>query len=399
MLTYSRSKLPHQRMPSIHHHHHHIINKEYDMIIYVGEEPSIKTFHAHSNILRDKSPYFLAALSSNWIQRENGMIVYRKPNISPEIFEVILSFCYTNYAKLSDKDGKFIIELLISADEMIFTSFINYIQKNFTTAQLSWLQENCLEITQFAFKYPSFQALQHVCLETICENPSILFKSPQFTSFESNILLGLLQRNELNLYEVELWDYIIHWGIKQNPNIPVDPSSWSRCDIIAVKSSIEEYLPYIRFCNMTQSEFQRYVWPYRTLIPYELYDSIMTNFIMPLFKCKQVMRQRGTGIQSRLINWDHLSYICGWIDRRIEPYSKPCVSYLQRGCKANAIYKLNSDVEVINFGNGDLRLDNNFNESFSCSARKHSYEMGIRSDTSSFCVEEFEVFKIINRNE
>ncbi|CAG8619465.1 10065_t:CDS:2 [Funneliformis caledonium] len=376
-------------MPSIHHHHHHIplINKEYDMIIYVGEEPSIKTFHAHSNILRDKSPYFLAALSSNWIQRENGMIVYRKPNISPEIFEVILSFCYTNYAKLSDKDGKFIIELLISADEMIFTSFINYIQKNFTTAQLSWLQENCLEITQFAFKYPSFQALQHVCLETICENPSILFKSPQFTSFESNILLGLLQRNELNLYEVELWDYIVHWGIKQNPNIPVNPSSWSRCDIIAVKSSIEEYLPYIRFCNMTQSEFQRYVWPYRTLIPYELYDSIMTNFIMPLFKCKQIMRQRGTGIQSRLINWDHLSYICGWIDRRIEPYS------------ANAIYKLNSDVEVINFGNGDLRLDNNFNESFSCSARKHSYEMGIRSDTSSFCVEEFEVFKIINRNE
>ncbi|RGB34381.1 hypothetical protein C1646_815394 [Rhizophagus diaphanus] len=476
MLTYSRPRIPHQRLPSLLHHRHHasLTNTDYDMIIYVGNEPSIRTFHAHSEILRNQSSYFLAALSSRWIQRENGMIIFRKPNISPEVFEVILNFCYTGQAKLQDKDGAFVIELLVSADEMILTSLTSYIQKNFTTAQLSWLQDNCLEITQFAFQYPSFQALQNVCLETICDNPSILFKSSKYSSFESTILLGLLQRNELNIYEVELWEHIIKWGINQNPNVSKDPKSWSARDIKAVENSIKEYIPYIRFYNMTQSEFQRYVWPYKCLIPIEIYDSIMTHFLMP-FKRVQRLIPRGNGAQSRLINWDHLKYICGWIDQSNSypidklPYrfellmrgsrdgftsesfhnlcdnikgtivimkvsgtdellggynpltwnintdgstmnsfifsfkngqsNNPCVSYIQRKFFKNAIYKLNSDIEVINFGNGDLRLDCNFNESFSCSARKNSYEFNIRDDSSSFCVESFEVFKIINRNE
>ncbi|CAB4441138.1 unnamed protein product [Rhizophagus irregularis] len=327
MLTYSRPRIPHQRLPSLIHHRHHasLTNTDYDMIIYVGNEPSIRTFHAHSEILRNQSSYFLAALSSRWIQRENGMIIFRKPNISPEVFEVILSFCYTGQAKLQDKD-----------------------------------------------------------------------------------------------------------------------------------------------------EFQRYVWPYKCLIPIEIYDSIMTYFLMP-FKRVQRLIPRGNGAQSRLINWDHLKYICGWIDQSNSypidklPYrfellmrgsrdgftsesfhnlcdnikgtivimkvsgtdellggynpltwnintdgstmnsfifsfkngqsNNPCVSYIQRKFFKNAIYKLNSDIEVINFGNGDLRLDCNFNESFSCSARKNSYEFNIRDDSSSFCVESFEVFKIINRNE
>src|SRR5204862_378844 len=83
-------KAPHQRMPSLRHTPPK--NTDYDMIIYVGKEPSIRTFNAHSDILRDQSSYFLAALSSRWVQRENGMIVFRKPNISPEVFETILRY-------------------------------------------------------------------------------------------------------------------------------------------------------------------------------------------------------------------------------------------------------------------------------------------------------------------
>ncbi|CAG8700843.1 7287_t:CDS:2 [Rhizophagus irregularis] len=112
----------------------------------------------------------------------------------------------------------------------------------------------------------------------------------------------------------------------------------------------------------------------------------MTYFLMP-FKRVQRLIPRGNGAQSRLINWDHLKYICGWIDQSNSyPIDK-------------LPYRFEFDIEVINFGNGDLRLDCNFNESFSCSARKNSYEFNIRDDSSSFCVESFEVFKIINRNE
>ena len=61
-----------------------------DISVRVGEEPNTKTFSAHSSILIARSPYFAAALSSEWIERENGIIKFTKPNIAPRIFEIVL---------------------------------------------------------------------------------------------------------------------------------------------------------------------------------------------------------------------------------------------------------------------------------------------------------------------
>ena len=63
----------------------------YDIEIKVGVEQNVKTFKAHSNILKARSSYFKVALSVNWIKRsENGIILFEKENISPRIFEVLL---------------------------------------------------------------------------------------------------------------------------------------------------------------------------------------------------------------------------------------------------------------------------------------------------------------------
>ena len=62
----------------------------YDVIIYVGEEPDIKEIHAHSNILSIRSQYFRAAFSNEWAEKKDGKYVLRKPNISPQLFNIIL---------------------------------------------------------------------------------------------------------------------------------------------------------------------------------------------------------------------------------------------------------------------------------------------------------------------
>ena len=41
-------------------------------------------------ILSARSDYFKAALSSRWAKRENGIIIFDKPNISPPVFEILL---------------------------------------------------------------------------------------------------------------------------------------------------------------------------------------------------------------------------------------------------------------------------------------------------------------------
>jgi len=65
----------------------------YDIEIKVGtdEQDDVKTFKAHSGILKTRCSYFKTALSNNWIKRSNdGIILFEKENISPKIFEVLL---------------------------------------------------------------------------------------------------------------------------------------------------------------------------------------------------------------------------------------------------------------------------------------------------------------------
>ena len=62
----------------------------YDITIEVGEDPNVKIFRAHMNILFYRSPYLRRILTSNK-KNDDGVISHIKlPNISPEIFQIIL---------------------------------------------------------------------------------------------------------------------------------------------------------------------------------------------------------------------------------------------------------------------------------------------------------------------
>jgi hypothetical protein len=69
-----------------------ILNDEeyYDITIEVGNDPYIKIFRAHMVILHYRSPYLRRILSTNK-ERNDGTLTHIKlPNISPEIFQIIL---------------------------------------------------------------------------------------------------------------------------------------------------------------------------------------------------------------------------------------------------------------------------------------------------------------------
>jgi hypothetical protein len=65
-------------------------NEYYDITIEVGEDPNVKIFRAHMNILCYRSSYLRRTLVSNK-KNDTGVISHIKlPNISPEIFHIIL---------------------------------------------------------------------------------------------------------------------------------------------------------------------------------------------------------------------------------------------------------------------------------------------------------------------
>ncbi|RIA84241.1 hypothetical protein C1645_423439 [Glomus cerebriforme] len=68
-----------------------ILSDHFDIEISVGEEPNTKTFHLNSSILQHQSNYFYRALSTHWIKVENNNIKkFQKPNISVEVFDIIV---------------------------------------------------------------------------------------------------------------------------------------------------------------------------------------------------------------------------------------------------------------------------------------------------------------------
>ena len=63
---------------------------DYNVKIIVGEGRNIKEFKLHSPILASRSNYFKNALSARWSKKEDGIIIFEKPNISPSAFEVLI---------------------------------------------------------------------------------------------------------------------------------------------------------------------------------------------------------------------------------------------------------------------------------------------------------------------
>ncbi|CAG8669148.1 2165_t:CDS:2, partial [Scutellospora calospora] len=92
---------------------------DYDIIIQVGEKSDFKEFNAHSNILRARSPYFTNSLSNNWINHKSSIVTFKKPNISPAIFLLILRYIYTGTLDITNQSASNILDLLVASDELI----------------------------------------------------------------------------------------------------------------------------------------------------------------------------------------------------------------------------------------------------------------------------------------
>jgi hypothetical protein len=64
--------------------------KDCNVTVTVGDKSQTRSFQAHSHMLRARSPYFDRALSATWAKKEGNTYVFKKPNVQPYIFELIL---------------------------------------------------------------------------------------------------------------------------------------------------------------------------------------------------------------------------------------------------------------------------------------------------------------------
>ena len=64
--------------------------KSFDLLLYAGSEQDRKEFKVHTQILCAQSTYFQAALSKEWLKKEDDHYVFEKANIEADVFKIIL---------------------------------------------------------------------------------------------------------------------------------------------------------------------------------------------------------------------------------------------------------------------------------------------------------------------
>ncbi|GBC34403.2 BTB/POZ protein [Rhizophagus irregularis DAOM 181602=DAOM 197198] len=78
----------------------------YDVTIEVGKDPDVKIFRAHVIILCYRSPYFRRTLTLNKKNNDDDLVHIKLPNISPEIFKILLTYVYGDPDIWTDYDFK-----------------------------------------------------------------------------------------------------------------------------------------------------------------------------------------------------------------------------------------------------------------------------------------------------
>ncbi|EXX75599.1 hypothetical protein GLOIN_2v1769286 [Rhizophagus irregularis DAOM 181602=DAOM 197198] len=292
-------------------------DEDYNVIIYVGENENLKEIHAHSSILRIRSQYFRAAFSKEWHEKKDGKFIFRKPNVSPQLFDMILRFIYCGKIDLKKLQGPDILKLLIAVDELNIQTLINHIQEYLIKYQNEFLQQNPLEILEIIYHYETFKDLFNYFIKKICEEPELLFNSDKFINLKSPLLELLLKRDDLLLDEIVIWDNLIKWCLAQHSNISQDPTQWNNEEITIMERTIHKFISLIRFCYISTENFVTKIYPFKEIFPKDLINTILLFYAQnKLNEDKRPPRQSKCNIDSVIINQSHIETFAKWIYRK-----------------------------------------------------------------------------------
>ncbi|CAB4426079.1 unnamed protein product [Rhizophagus irregularis] len=300
-----------------------ILNDEeyYDITIEVGSDPYVKVFRSHMVILNYRSPYLRRVLSTNERRNDGTLAHIKLPNILPEIFQIVLRYIYGGKISMKEFDISDIVKIMIAANELSLHELIPFLESFLIENKASWMEQNFNLIYQISFEDNSFLKLQKFCKDLISKEPKKIFNSPNFSSIPEKLLITLTQNDNLQMNEIQVWEHVIKWGLAQNPELPSDPTSFSKDDFNALRNTLQQCISHIRFHNLGSKEFLKKVKPYKKVLPKELYNDLLDYFLdndskKPVPRIIEENKEiHSNNIDSKIITFQHLELISKWIDR------------------------------------------------------------------------------------
>ncbi|RIA96988.1 hypothetical protein C1645_871675, partial [Glomus cerebriforme] len=260
--------------------------KNYDFIINIDDNDNKKEFCLHSIILETRSSFFEDAISNGLAKKENNIYILNFPDISVDVFNIIIRYIYGGTIDLNNKPAADILNLLIDCEKFKLKELYDYVQDNLIKHHQSWIFQNFILIQQVSFKYSEFTKLQNYWTTIVHEEPEILFNAIDFTSVNKEVLLSIYKNENLCMEENELWDNIIRWGKAQNTELPEEINDWTTNDFNILKNSLQDFIPHIRFYEISSEDFCYKIMPYYSVLSNDLYQDLSKYHLVPNWQPK-----------------------------------------------------------------------------------------------------------------
>ncbi|RHZ60543.1 hypothetical protein Glove_352g29 [Diversispora epigaea] len=215
---------------------------------------------------------------------------------------------------------------MVTADEFEIEELTKKLENHLIETQSSWLKSHFSLVYRSIFSRNSFKDLEKFCNDIVAKYPNLIFDAEDFTSLQESALVSLLKRDDLQLEEVIIWEYIIKWGIARNPTLPVDLKEWNKENFTTLKTTLQ-CLPLIRYFHITGIDALKKIKPYKKILDKQLWEDLTQYFIAPDQPVESIilpprttfaqeLPTRTTKPISTIITYEHVAEISSWIDRK-----------------------------------------------------------------------------------
>ncbi|GBC27268.2 carbohydrate-binding module family 13 protein [Rhizophagus irregularis DAOM 181602=DAOM 197198] len=273
----------------------------------------------------------LPKLSQNLLEILNDEEYY-DITIEVEIFGIILRYIYGGKISLEEYNISDIVKIMIAAKELSLKELISYLESFLIEYKANWLEQNFDLIYQISFEDNTFLELQKYCEVLISKEPNKIFNSPNFPSISEKLLITLIQNDNFQMNEIQVWEHVIKWGLAQNPELSSDLISLSKDNFDTLRNTLQQCIPYIRFRNLTSKEFLHNIFPFREILPKKLYVELLKFFLNSNYRPSEKFSSES--VDSVIISNQHVELISKWINKTGE---------LSSSCKFKLLYRDSRD--------------------------------------------------------
>lgn len=245
--------------------------------------------------------------------------------------------------KLSIENNEInLIEVAIAADELQLLEVFQQLESRLLENKLAWKSKDII----MALENDQFTNLYNFALGLTYRDPKIIFESEDFSSMKETQLIQLLECDDLELEEVQIWEYLIKWGIKNTDSILYDDlANWTPENFIDLKNTLRNCIPHIRFCNMSPDDYTKATRRFKSILPDGLDEEVLQYFSDPINSkvSFDVLPLRGYPFDSNIINAKDAALIASWVNKKRKPYDFKNLPF-----KLKLIYRASRDGFGIN---------------------------------------------------